>query len=155
MKFAIVHGPNLNWLGRRETQIYGSHSWEMIWEQLIKWSEKNSSKLVFFQSNSEGALIDYLQSCDNEFDGILLNPGAYTHTSIALRDCVACLRPPVVEVHFSNIYLRESFRHCSYIAEVAKASILGFGKEGYFLGLELLQYLVQYEFGKYDHPQQR
>ena len=140
--FAVVQGPNLNWLGRRETKIYGAKSWETIWSELLQWAGHQEINLTTFQSNSEGDLIDYLQNCADKIDGVLLNPAALTHTSIALRDCVAMLSIPTVEVHLSKIQQRENFRHHSYIADVAEGCITGFGEQGYFLGLELLKGLI-------------
>lgn len=142
-KFVIAHGPNLNWLGRRETKIYGTRSWEAIWKDLCAWSKQKEIQIGCFQSNYEGALIDFLQESDEKADGILLNPGALAHTSIALRDCIASLERPVVEVHLSKIQQRETFRHHSYIADVAQGCITGFGEKGYFLGLELLLRLTK------------
>ncbi|MDP2599211.1 MAG: type II 3-dehydroquinate dehydratase [Deltaproteobacteria bacterium] len=136
---SIVHGPNLNWLGKRETAIYGTQTWEAIFAGLQAWGKKNEVALSWFQSNHEGVLIDYLQKVDSEVDGVLINPGAYSHTSIALRDCVASLDLPVIEIHLSKLQKREAFRHHSYIAEVAQATIAGFGPKGYMLGLELLK----------------
>lgn len=146
MNFAILHGPNLNWLGKREPRLYGRRTWEEIWAELNLWAEPQKIGLSYFQSNHEGALIDKLQQLDGDskIDGILLNPAAYTHTSIALGDCVASLTTPVVEVHFTNIHRREPFRRGSTIAEPCQASILGFGPSGYLLGLDFLSYLVQY-----------
>ena len=146
--FAIVNGPNLNWLGRRNPKIYGSRNWEEIWSDLKNWAESQNFQLIYFQSNSEGGLIDFLQQQSFKIQGIVFNPGAYAHTSIALRDCVADLPVPVVEVHLSKTHQRESFRHHSYIAEVAQASIVGFGEKGYWLGLEVLKRI-------YDRSEQR
>lgn len=137
-KISIVNGPNLNKLGKRDPKLYGSKTWEAIWSDLKKWGEEKQIALHYFQSNSEGSLIDHLQELDEKTDGILLNPGAYAHTSIALADCVADLSVPVVEVHLSKTHQRETFRRHSYIAEVAQACIVGFGEAGYRLGLELL-----------------
>ncbi len=137
-----MNGPNLNWLGRRDQKIYGVRSWEAIWHDLQKWAEEESLRLIYFQSNSEGDLIDFLQEQSAGIQGFVFNPGAYAHTSIALRDCVASLPVPVVEIHLSKIHQRESFRRHSYIADVAFASIVGFGENGYQLGLRLLQSMV-------------
>lgn len=147
MSLAVVNGPNLNWLGKRDPKIYGSKSWETIWKYLERWASSQAFNLAYFQSNSEGELIDFFQRCGPEVKGIVFNPAALAHTSIALRDCIADLATPVVEVHLSNIHLRESFRRHSYIADVAQACIVGFGWEGYLLGLELLKY--------YDRLEQR
>ena len=139
MQITIVNGPNLNWLGKRETSIYGTQTWEEIFADLQSWGKKEGIEVSWFQSNHEGVLIDYLQKVNSETDGVLFNPGAYAHTSIALRDCVASLDIPVVEVHLSRLQKREPFRRHSYIAEVAQASIAGFGPKGYMLALELLK----------------
>ncbi len=147
-KFAVVNGPNLNWLGKREKAVYGTETWQEIWEGLLEWAKEKRVTLAFFQSNHEGDLIDHLQKIDTEVDGILFNPAAYGHTSIALRDCVASLDIAVVEVHLSKIQKREPFRHHSTIADVAEASLAGFGPKGYILGLELLKTI-------YDRTQQR
>lgn len=141
-KLAIVNGPNLNKLGKREAHHYGRQTWETVREGLEKWGFQNDIPLLFFQSNSEGALIDYLQNAEETVSGILFNPGAYAHTSIALADCVASLSIPVVEVHISKTGRREPFRAHSYIAEAAQACIVGFGVQGYRQGLELLKYLT-------------
>lgn len=143
MKFAIINGPNLNRLGKREPKIYGLQSWNQIWEDLLAWAQKENITLQYFQSNHEGDLIDKLQEWEGRVDGIVMNPGAYAHTSIALRDCVAGLDKPVVEVHITKTQRRESFRRNSYISDVAATFISGFGVKGYFLGLALLKYLVQ------------
>lgn len=147
--FAVINGPNLNWLGKREPKVYGAKSWDQIAGQLENWARATESKLSFFQSNSEGALIDHLQSVSNQVAGIVFNPGAYAHTSIALRDCVAMLPVPVVEVHLTPIHQRESFRRHSYLMDVSEAYIAGFGEIGYWLALELLKYL------KHERSQQR
>lgn len=138
---AVVNGPNLNWLGRREPPIYGTESWQTIGQHLLAWAAHHEYTLTFFQSNSEGALIDYLQTTSNQVGGVVFNPGAFAHTSVALRDCVAMLPLPVVEVHLSALNQREVFRRHSYLADVAAATITGFGWQGYRLGLELLAYL--------------
>ncbi|MDO8494827.1 MAG: type II 3-dehydroquinate dehydratase [Deltaproteobacteria bacterium] len=138
MKILIINGPNLNWLGYREIFHYGTKPWEEIWGDLKNWAQTRNVTLATFQSNHEGVLIDTLQEKSETVDGIVFNPGAYAHTSIALRDCVASLSVPVVEVHLSKTHQREPFRHHSYVAEVAQASIVGFGSDGYRLGVELL-----------------
>ncbi|MDO8527346.1 MAG: type II 3-dehydroquinate dehydratase [Deltaproteobacteria bacterium] len=138
LQFAVVNGPNLNRLGKRENHHYGSQTWNSIFKELEMFGRAHDISLEAFQSNSEGALIDYLQEVEFRVQGILFNPGAYAHTSIALRDCVASLSVPVVEVHLSKIGKRESFRTHSYIAEVAEGYIVGFGAFGYSLGLKLL-----------------
>jgi 3-dehydroquinate dehydratase-2 len=131
MKLLVVNGPNLNLLGTRETQIYGNVTFNTFFDEL-----KNgfSHELTYFQSNIEGELIDLLQTA--AVDGIILNAGGYTHTSVALRDCIAAISTPVVEVHISNIAGRESFRHESLLSPVCKGCIFGFGLEGYRLAIK-------------------
>lgn len=137
MNIHIINGPNLNLLGKREPEIYGSQTFEEYFE-LLK-AEFPDHELHYFQSNHEGALIDKLQEVGFSADGIIINPGGYTHTSIALSDTVAALTTPVIEVHISNIYEREEFRHHSYIKANCKESIVGQGVDGYKQAVELLQ----------------
>jgi 3-dehydroquinate dehydratase-2 len=131
MKLLVVNGPNLNLLGTRETQIYGNVTFNAFFEEL---KNEFSHELTYFQSNIEGELIDQLQN--SNADGIILNAGGYTHTSVALRDCIAAISTPVVEVHISNIAGRESFRHESLLSPVCKGCIFGFGLEGYRLAIK-------------------
>jgi 3-dehydroquinate dehydratase-2 len=130
MKILIVNGPNLNLLGSRETQIYGNVSFA---DFLTELKSKSSAEITYFQSNVEGELINVLQEA--KVDGIILNAGGYTHTSVALRDCIAAISTPVVEVHISNITARESFRHESMLSPVCAGCIFGFGMKGYELAL--------------------
>ena len=130
MKILIVNGPNLNLLGSRGTQIYGNVSFA---DFLTELKSKSSAEISYFQSNVEGELINVLQDADA--DGIILNAGGYTHTSVALRDCIAAISTPVVEVHISNITARESFRHESMLSPVCAGCIFGFGMKGYELAL--------------------
>lgn len=134
----VVHGPNLNLLGKREPGIYGVLTLDEINRQLEAEAELLRIRLSAIQSNSEGALVDAIQSALGVQDGILINPGAYTHTSVAIRDAIAAVALPTVEVHLSNIHRREEFRHHSYIAPVAIGQITGFGAESYRLGLQAL-----------------
>ncbi len=134
MKISIVNGPNLNLLGKREKGIYGNSSFE-------DWLEKirplyPQIELEYFQSNMEGEIVTYIQKVGFTADGIVLNAGAYTHTSVAIRDAIAAVTTPVAEVHISNILTRESFRHESLIGPVCKGSIMGFGLDSYRLGIE-------------------
>ena len=131
MKLLIVNGPNLNLLGSRETQIYGNVTFEAYFEQL---KAQSKHELTYYQSNIEGELIDLLQKA--AVDGIVINAGGYTHTSVALRDCIAAISVPVVEVHISNIAARESFRHESLLSPVCKGCIFGFGLDSYKLALQ-------------------
>ena len=135
MKILIMNGPNLNLLGEREPGIYGSESLASINEGLKIEADKLGVELDFYQSNHEGALIDRLHDARGKFDAIVLNAGAYTHYSIAIRDAIAAIKLPVVEVHLSNIHARESFRENSVIAPVCAGQISGFGAYSYTLGL--------------------
>ncbi|MEL6260327.1 MAG: type II 3-dehydroquinate dehydratase [Cyanobacteria bacterium J06626_6] len=142
LSILVVNGPNLNMLGRREPEVYGSQTLESICLKLSELGNRLDVKLTFFQSNHEGALVDKVQAALNVHQGILINPGAYTHTSVAIRDAIAAVAIPTVEVHLSNIHKREAFRHHSYIAPVAIGQISGFGADSYLLGLEgLVQHL--------------
>jgi 3-dehydroquinate dehydratase-2 len=134
MKILIVNGPNLNLLGTREPQIYGIQTFEAYFEEL---KLKTTCELHYFQSNVEGELINKLQ--ESNHDGIILNAGGYTHTSVALRDCISAIQVPVVEVHISNITSREEFRHTSLISTVAVGCIFGFGMESYRLALNYFE----------------
>ena len=130
MKILIVNGPNLNLIGARETNIYGNESFDSFFASL---QLETSHELTYYQSNIEGALINCLQ--DAKVDGIILNAGAYTHTSIALRDCIAAIETPVIEVHISNVASRESFRHESLLTPVCIGLVMGFGLESYRMAL--------------------
>jgi 3-dehydroquinate dehydratase-2 len=138
MKFLVLHGPNLNMLGTREPGIYGSRTLEDINASLSELSALLGVDLSFFQSNCEGELIDAIQGTVRDCHGILINPAAYTHTSIAIRDALSAAGLPCVEVHLSNIHCREAFRHTSLIAPVAVGQICGFGSDSYLLGLRAL-----------------
>ena len=134
MKLIIINGPNLNLLGSREPDIYGKGSFETFLEQLkTKYQE---IELSYFQSNIEGEIIDKLQESAGKVEGIILNAAAYTHTSVGIGDAVKAIETPVVEVHISNIYAREDFRHKSFIAPNAKGVIVGFGLQGYSLAIQ-------------------
>ena len=131
----VLHGPNLNLLGTRETDVYGTVTLETINEELEKLARTEGVSVTIRQSNAEGELVDAIQKAVGRFDALVINPGAFTHTSIALRDAIAGVGIPTVEVHLSNIYRREAFRQHSYIAEVAVGQISGFGSDSYVLGL--------------------
>lgn len=133
-KILILNGPNLNLLGTREPEIYGHQTFEQYLE-VLKDKFGNELELEYFQSNSEGAMISKLHEVGFSFDGILLNAGGYTHTSIALADAVSAISTPVIEVHISNVHARESFRAHSYLSPKCKGSIIGFGLRSYDLGL--------------------
>jgi 3-dehydroquinate dehydratase-2 len=134
MQIHIINGVNLNLLGKREPEIYGNQTFEEYFEELK--SLYSIVELDYFQSNIEGELIDYLHQVGFVADGIILNAGAYTHTSIAIADAIKAISAPVIEVHISNIFAREAFRHRSYIASVAVGSIVGLGLQGYNLAIE-------------------
>ena len=141
---AVIHGPNINMLGTREPQIYGAKTMEEINSSLASLGKERNTELNFFQSNSEGEIIDYIQNHSQKLNGILINPGAYTHTSIAIRDAIAATALPTIEVHLSNIYNREEFRHHSFIAPVCIGQICGFGEFSYTAGLlAMLNHLIK------------
>lgn len=135
MKILVINGPNLNLLGRREPGIYGAKSLDEINGDLAELAVGYGVQLEFLQSNSEGALVDAIQAAAGIFAGIIINPAAYTHTSVAIRDALAAVALPTVEIHLSNVYRREDFRHKSLIAPVALGQIAGFGPTGYELAL--------------------
>jgi 3-dehydroquinate dehydratase-2 len=135
MKILVLHGPNLNLLGSRENDVYGTVTLDAINRELEGLAKAEGVKLAIHQSNAEGELVDWIQKAAGAFDALLINPGAFTHTSIALRDAIAGVGIPAIEVHLSNIYRREAFRQHSYIAGVAVGQISGFGSDSYVLGL--------------------
>ena len=139
----VLHGPNLNLLGQREPGIYGSVTLDEINHLLEAEAQKLQAKVSTVQSNHEGVLVDTIHAATREHQGILINAGAYTHTSVAIRDAIAAVNIPTVEVHLSNIYQREAFRHHSYIAAVAIGQISGFGAESYRLGLQALVHYLR------------
>ncbi|MCS6940562.1 MAG: type II 3-dehydroquinate dehydratase [Roseiflexus sp.] len=138
MKILVIHGPNLNMLGRREPEVYGSVTLDEINAALQERAAAAGATLLIMQSNHEGALIDFLQAEGWDADGIIINPGALTHYGLALRDALAMLKAPIIEVHLSNVYRREPFRHTSVVAPVATGQIAGLGWRGYLLALEWL-----------------
>jgi len=141
-KFLVIHGPNLNLLGRREPGIYGRTTLPEINRQLKKLAKTMPASLTIVQSNYEGKIVDLIAASKGSFQGILINPAAYTHTSVAIRDAISACGVPTVEVHLSNIYCREEFRRHSLISPVACGTVMGFGPKSYLLGLEALLNLV-------------
>ncbi len=135
MKIVVIQGPNLNMLGVREQQIYGPMKLEQIHAQMKEVATQNGVEIEFFQSNLEGEIVDKIQECYGEANGIIINPAAYTHTSITIRDAIAAVNLPAIEVHISNIYRREEFRQKSMIAPVCASTLVGFGPFGYHLAM--------------------
>jgi len=142
MRILVIHGPNLNMLGKREPEIYGSSTLDDVNTRLGKEAKELGAEVEFFQSNSEGEIVGRIQAAMDSTDGILINPGGYTHTSVAIRDAILSTGLPVVEAHMSNIYKREDFRQKSYVSAVALGVVSGFGADSYSLGLRgLVNYL--------------
>ena len=139
----ILHGPNLNLLGKREPEIYGKKTLDEINNELISLGKSRGIEVRCLQSNHEGVLIDALQEARQWASGVILNPAGYTHTSVALRDAIAAIGIPVVEVHLSNVYSREEFRHNSLISAVCRGKIVGFGWRSYLLGFQALTDIIQ------------
>ena len=137
-KIIIVNGPNLNLLGERERSQYGSFTLKDLEKKCTEYAKKNNIALSFFQSNEEGELINQIQNSRNNQDGLIINAGGYTHTSVAIHDALKILKIPIIELHISNIYNREEFRHKSLISRTAKGVICGFGIEGYIMSLEAM-----------------
>ena len=135
-KILVIHGPNLNLLGTREVDVYGKVTIDSINADLEKLAKAKGVSLKIVQSDHEGEIVELIGKSKGKFDAILINPAAYTHTSVAIRDAISAVEVPTVEVHLSNIYSREEFRHTSLIAPVAKGQVSGFGKLSYILGLE-------------------
>ncbi len=135
MKVVVIQGPNLNMLGVREQHIYGPMKLEHIHAQMKDFATQNGVEIEFFQSNLEGEIVDRVQECYGDANGIIINPAAYTHTSIAIRDAIAAVNLPTIEVHISNIHRREEFRKINMIAPVCASSIVGFGPFGYHLAM--------------------
>lgn len=144
LRLLVLHGPNLNLLGTREQSIYGTTSLEMIDSSLHKLGDELGAELVIRQSNHEGELVTWIQEARRDCQGIIINPAAYTHTSVAIRDALAAVDLPTIEVHLSNIYRRETFRQQSYVSGVAVAQVSGFGPSGYLLALRgLCEYVTK------------
>ena len=137
-KIIILNGPNLNLLGEREKNQYGNFTLKDVEKNCNDYADQNYIKLTLFQSNLEGELVDQIQKSRNKQDGLIINAGGYTHTSVAIHDALKILKIPIIELHISNIYNREEFRHKSLISKVAKGVICGFGAEGYIMSLEAM-----------------
>ena len=138
MKVLVIHGPNLNLLGTREPEVYGSVTLDQINERIQRHAREAGLEVETFQSNHEGEIVDKIAEAGGSADGIIINPAAYTHTSVAIRDAISAAGLPTIEVHLSNIYAREAFRHTSLIAPVATGQIAGFGAHSYILALEAM-----------------
>jgi 3-dehydroquinate dehydratase-2 len=141
-KILVIHGPNLNMLGKREPELYGSQTLEDMNAGLVAKGKSFGIEVDTFQSNHEGAIIDKIQEAEGVYGGLIINPAAYTHTSIGIRDAVLVLKMPVIEIHLSNIYKREPFRHKSLLADVVTAQLAGFGPMGYLLALEAMAEMI-------------
>ena len=145
MKIKVINGPNINMLGIREPGIYGNETYASLVKCIKKFAHSRGIKIEVYQSNHEGDLVSQIQSCLGKFDGIVINPGAYTHTSIAILDAAKAVSIPVVEVHISKVEEREDFRQISYIGKAAVKTITGHGTQGYF---EAIEYLMELEGNK-------
>ena len=143
MLIYVFHGPNLNLLGAREPELYGKENLEMINQQIELTARRLGVDIKIMQSNHEGEIIDAIQAAKEDGEGIIINPGALTHYSYAIRDALTAVRLPVIEVHLTNVYARESFRHHSVVSEIAVGKIVGFGSHGYLLALEAMKEIVE------------
>jgi|TARA_B110000467_G_C17895005_1_gene251855 3-dehydroquinate dehydratase-2 len=144
-KIIVINGPNLNLLGEREKEKYGNISLKDVENNCSEFGNKNNLETSFFQSNIEGELVDAIQKSRNNFKGLIINAGGYTHTSIAIHDALKILKIPIIELHITNIYKREEFRHKSLISTVATGIICGFGTKGYTIALESIKNLLENE----------
>ena len=144
-KIIIINGPNLNLLGEREKEKYGKATLKQIEQNCKKFGKKKNIQIAFKQSNIEGKIIDYIQESRKKVDGLIINAAGYTHTSVAIRDALMILKIPVVELHITNIYNREKFRHKSLLSKAARSVICGFGTKGYVLALEGLKEIINNE----------
>lgn len=142
-KIIVIHGPNLNLLGEREPGVYGNDSFDSINAEIAEKAREAGFEIEIFQTNLEGGIIDMLHEARTRFDAVILNAGAYTHYSYAIRDAISAIKIPVIEVHLSNIHAREEFRHTSVIAPACAGQIAGFGKASYFLAVEALKEMLK------------
>ena len=138
----VIHGPNLNLLGLREPEVYGHTTLETINSTLVEQGGNKDVSIETFQSNHEGAIVDKIQSSAPAIDGLIINPAAFTHTSVAIRDALLMLSVPIIEVHLSNIHKREKFRHHSYMSDITTGQIVGLGADGYYLALRAMVNLI-------------
>ncbi|MBD1164633.1 type II 3-dehydroquinate dehydratase [Pelagibacterales bacterium SAG-MED13] len=141
-KIIIINGPNINLLGEREQSQYGSTTFDKLKENCIEKSKELGLEAEFFQSNIEGEIVNLIQDCRKKFNGIIINGAAFTHTSVAIRDALSVFKKPIIELHISNIYKREEFRHKSLISDIATGGIFGLGTEGYILAIISMQKLL-------------
>ena len=144
-KIIIINGPNLNLLGEREKEKYGNITLKQVEKECKNFGKKNNTLISFKQSNIEGKIIDYIQESRKKFDGLIINAAGYTHTSVAIRDALMILQIPIVELHITNIYNREKFRHKSLLSKAARSVICGFGTKGYVLALKGLKEIIKNE----------
>lgn len=144
-KILVIHGPNLNLLGEREPGVYGSDSFDSINAEIAQYCSDSGFDCEIYQSNHEGAIIDKLHEARKSADGVVINAGAYTHYSYAIRDAIAAIKIPVIEVHMSDIHTREEFRHLSVIEPVCRKQICGFGKKSYLMGVDALKEIFENE----------
>ena len=144
-KINIINGPNLNLLGEREKEKYGNVTLKQIKKECKKFAKKKDIQITFKQSNIEGKIVDYIQDSRKKFHGLIINAAGYTHTSVSIRDALMILTIPIVELHITNIYNREEFRHKSLISKVARSIICGFGTQGYILALQGLKKIIENE----------
>ncbi|MGE0085464.1 MAG: type II 3-dehydroquinate dehydratase [Desulfococcaceae bacterium] len=142
-KILVIHGPNLNMLGKREPEMYGNTTLDEINHELRKQGEKLGLEVETFQSNHEGEIVGKIQNVFQKCDGVIINPAAYTHTSVAIRDALLLLNVPIIEIHLSNIWKREAFRHKSMISDIVTAQMAGFGHRGYFMALSAMSDMIQ------------
>ena len=144
-KIIIINGPNLNLLGEREKEKYGNVTLKQIEKECKNFAKKNNTTITFKQSNIEGKIINYIQESRKKYDGLIINAAGYTHTSVAIRDALMILKIPIIELHITNIYKREKFRHKSLLSKAARSVICGFGAKGYTLAVEGLKEIIKNE----------
>ena len=144
-KIIVINGPNLNLLGEREKSKYGNTTLNNLKEQCVDYAKKNDLSVNFYQSNIEGEIVEKIQEARNNMDGLIINAGGYTHTSVAIHDALKILKIPIIELHITNIYNREDFRHKSLISVVASGIICGFGVNGYFMSIDALKNILKNE----------